>query len=212
MNLYNYLLERSDVEDDGCKRSEKQGNSEGGSRRSSRNCTTNTKNLKNKYYEWHRYYSLSGKPFYYSPLTHETQWEKPSTNNVIIFDTKSPSFNLREECIYPPQKINQPNNITPSATAVGVPSLFASLTTVAFGFGSLQYQNKKQNKKYSGPIAKFGYTLQQFEEIITTNVEKIFESKINTLSHYHLENGEILIGYQYKSELEIMEEGYWLMG
>ena len=171
MNLYNYL---------------------------SRNRTTNTKNLKNKYYEWHRYYSLSGKPFYYSPLTHETQWEKPSTNNVIIFDTKSPSFNLREECIYPPQKINQPNNITPSATAVA--------------FGSLQYQNKKQNKKYSGHIAKFGYTLQQFEEIITTNVEKIFESKISTLSHYHLENGEILIGYQYKSELEIMEEGYWLMG
>ena len=200
MNLYNYLLERPEVDGE-------RGNSECDSRKSSRNRTNNTKNLKNKYYEWHRYYSLSGKPFYYSPLTHETQWEKPSTNNVIIFDTKSPSFNFREECIYPPQKIILPNNITPSATAVGVPSL-----TVAFGFGSLQYQNKNQNKKYSGPIAKFGYTLQQFEEYISANVEKIFESKINTLSQYHLENGEILIGYQYKSELEIMEEGYWLMG
>jgi len=30
------------------------------------------------------------------------------------------------------------------------------------------------------------------------------------LPQYKMDNGEIIIGFQYKSDLDIMEEGYWL--
>jgi len=164
------------------------------------NRNRNTKCYKNKYTEWHRYYSNSGKPFYYSPLTHETQWEEP-THNVIIFDTNSPSF-VSNECII------KPPSTTPSATAYGVPSLQTTHLHTHI------YKNKKISKNintynHQNKPPKFGFTLQHFEEIIMKNVEKTMNNG-TPLPQYKMDNGEIIIGFQYKSDLDIMEEGYWL--
>lgn len=155
-----------------------------------RNRNNNNHNLhqKNKYVEWHRYYSNSGKPFYYSPLTHYTQWEEP-IHNAIIFDTNSPSF-ISNECIIDP------------------PSTTTTTTHI--------YKNKKISKninthKHQNKPPKFGFTLQHFEEIIMKNVEKTMNNGIEySLPQYKLDSGELVFGFQYKSDLDIMEEGYWL--
>ena len=155
-----------------------------------RNRNNNNHNLhqKNKYVEWHRYYSNSGKPFYYSPLTHYTQWEEP-IHNAIIFDTNSPSF-ISNDCIIDP------------------PSTTTTTTHI--------YKNKKISKnintrKHQNKPPKFGFTLQHFEEIIMKNVEKTMNSGIeHSLPQYKLDSGEFVFGFQYKSDLDIMEEGYWL--
>ena len=163
-----------------------------------RNRNQNTKYYKNKYIEWHRYYSNSGKPFYYSPLTHDTQWEEP-THNAIIFDTNSPSF-ISNECI-----------IEPPSTTTTYTTTYTHTTTHTH-----LYKNKKISKninthKHQNKPPKFGFTLQHFEEIIMKNVEKTMNNKIeNSLPQYKLDSGELVFGFQYKSDLDIMEEGYWL--
>ena len=164
-----------------------------------KNRNTYIKYQKNKYVEWHRYYSNSGKPFYYSPLTHETQWEEPLYNS-IIFDTNSPSF-TSNDCVV----INPPTSASASASASDSDS-------------NQLYKNKKIKNNITKNIyknknipPKFGFTLQHFEEIIMKNVEKTLNIGIeNCLPQYKLESGEIITGVQYKSDLDIMEEGYWL--
>ena len=138
---------------------------------------------KNKYYEWHRYSSNSGKPFYYSPLTHESQWEIPDYNAIIV-DTRSPTFTDFDGCVMPPA--------------------YVSVSTVK------PYNNKKR--------VCFGYSLNEFENMIAANVDKLYDEIHNyrksnaptMLATYQTESGEIILGIKCKSELELMEEGFWM--
>lgn len=160
--------------------------------------STYIKYQKNKYVEWHRYYSNSGKPFYYSPITHETQWEEPLYNS-IIFDTNSPSFTANDCVVINP----------PTLECSGCERMESVVNTRRIPSKSNNITKNIYKNKNIPP--KFGFTLQHFEEIIVKNVEKSFNNGIdNSLPQYKLYSGEIIAGVQYKSDLDIMEEGYWL--
>jgi hypothetical protein len=171
-----------------------------------KNRNTYIKYQKNKYVEWHRYYSNSGKPFYYSPLTHETQWEEPLYNS-IIFDTNSPSFTSNDCVVINPPALER---VVALNTSKGTSDRLESIVNsrrIPFKSNNIT-KNIYKNKNIP---PKFGFTLQHFEEIIMKNVEKTLNNGIeNSLPQYKLESGEFITGVQYKSDLDIMEEGYWL--